>query len=307
MRFLFISLLVFAGFLTACKNENKIQKYSIEELNKREYDSVKKLLFLSKTFMEKEQYEKSKENLTIMVNNYGTYQEVIEARKLLEALNLKILSQEITKSNSIDTIKILIKNVIDPDLVQLSSNRIKDLILNSLDISQIENYVNEDGFKEHQVIAQNRLQELNELRKEEAFKSAVATNTSDVWKKFLSDYPNHSNKKDIEKQIIMLEVNEIFAGDYGEIPLLQLVGDKNYQESSIEIKNDTKYTLTLRYSGKDVIRLSIPPQSSRKVNLKSGEYRVTASVDAADVRNFAGIESLSGSYSSNYYISSSRY
>lgn len=44
------------------------------------------------------------------------------------------------------------------------------------------------------------------------------------------------------------------------------------------------------------------------MRLKSGSYRIVASVDASRVRNFAGKEDLTGgSYSVSYYISTSRY
>ena len=73
-------------------------------------------------------------------------------------------------------------------------------------------------------------------------------------------------------------------------------------------KNDTQYTLTLLYSGTESKRIVISSYDSQGVQLKSGSYRIVASVDARRVRNFAGKEDLTGGiYSVNYYISTSRY
>lgn len=305
MRLQFIStVLCLLLFTYSCKNENDLSNFDTEELLKKEQDSVKKLLSLSRVLIEKGEYNSAKNNLTIIVNNFGTYQEVIEANQLLENLNLKLLVKQINKTKDIDSIKIWIKNIVDPDIKNLAEDKIREIIVTSENVDQLEDYLNSNGFKAHQDLANNRLNQLKEENKEKAYKNAVAANDSKTWKRFLEEYPNHPNRKQIEDKIIVLEVNEIFDGEYGEIPSSQLIGNKNFKESNIEIKNDTRYTLTLRYSGPEIKKVDISPSGSIKLKLKSGEYRVTASVSAAGVRNFAGKENLNGEYTSTYYITS---
>ncbi|MDU8886323.1 hypothetical protein RXV94_09140 [Yeosuana sp. MJ-SS3] len=304
MRLLYISLICLVCFFTSCKNENKLPDFDIEELNKREYDSVKKLLSLSKIFIENKQYENSLVNLDKIINNYGTYEEVIEAQKLKDEVLIILLIKKIEEAKNIQMIVVLVEKVIDPEVLMLASDRVKDMLLNSKSIEEIEEYLNGTKFKEHEGLARRRLNQLKEDNKEEAYKNAVASSSSRIWKKFLEDYPDHPEKSNIETLIIELEVNEIFGGEYGDIPSSQFLGERNNVESSISIENDTRYTLTLRYSGPDIKKINIPPGETQKVNLKSGEYRVTASVNASNVRNFAGTESLYGEYSSAYYISS---
>lgn len=305
MRLRYFSLMVFTVLISfSCKKEKELDRFDTEEMLEKEQDSVRNLLSLSKVLIEKGKYEEAKRNLTIIINNFGTYQEVIDANELLTNLNLKLLVKQISNTKSIDSIEIWIQNVSDPDIRQLADGRIKDIISNSEDISQLEDYLNSEGYNAHQDIANQRLAELKEKNKQQAFQDAMAANDPKTWKKFLEDYPNHPEKSKIEETIILLEVNEIFAGEYGEIPPAQLVGDKNLKESYIEITNDTRYTLTLRYTGPENRKIDISPGGKKTVNLKSGEYRVTASVNAAGVRNFAGSESLYGEYSSAYYISS---
>ncbi len=305
MRLRYFSIIGFSLVLTfSCKKEKELERFDPEEMLEKEKDSVKNLLSLSRALIEKGKYNEAKKNLTIIINNFGTYQEVIEANQLLINLNLELLVKQISNTKSIDSINIWIKNVSDPDIRQLADSRIADILSNSEDLAQLEDYLESDGYKAHQDLANQRVKELKEKNKEQAYQNALAAKDSKNWKKFIEDYPNHPEKEKIEETIILLEVNEIFAGEYGEIPPAQLLGDKNFKESNMEITNDTRYTLTLRYSGPEIKKIDIPPGTKKTVNFKSGEYRVTASVNAAGVRNFAGNESLYGQYSSTYYISS---
>jgi len=72
----------------------------------------------------------------------------------------------------------------------------------------------------------------------------------------------------------------------------------------VTIENDTGYRLTVRYSGPSVKEIVIPRGSSETTSLSSGSYKIAASANGL---HYAGRESLSGSYSSKYYISTSQY
>ncbi len=288
----------------SCKQGNKIERFNTDELLKKEQDSVRELLTLSRVLIEKGRYEEAKDKLIIIINNFGTYQEVVEANSILENLNLKLLIKRINNSQSIDTIKVLVENVSDVDVRVIANKKIEDIISDSNSIKELEDYLNSQGFNAHADLANERLVELKEKNKRNAYLNAQAVNDSKTWKKFLNDYPNHPEKEQITKNIVVLEIEEIFSGEYGEIPPSQLTGTKNYEVSTIQITNDTRYTLTLRYSGPEVRKINISPGSLESVKFKSGVYKVTASVNAAGVRNFAGVENLHGEYSSTYYISS---
>ncbi|WP_370477224.1 hypothetical protein [Tamlana flava] len=305
MRLPFSSLLLIVFLFTfSCKDGKKMQQFNADELLEKEQDSVESLLSLSRILIEKGDYSKAKRNLTIIINNFGTYQEVVEANNLLKNLNLQILVRQINNTKSIDSIKIWIKNVSDPDVRILADDKIEDILASSKDINELEDYLNSEGYKSHADLARNRINELKELNKDKSYANALTINDSKTWKRFIEDYPNHPERDKIMETIIMLEVDEIFSGEHGQIPPSQLIGNENNSQSSIEIENDTRYTLTIRYSGVEVRKIDITPGSTKTVKLKSGEYKVTASVNAAGVRNFAGSESLYGEYSSAYYIGS---
>lgn len=122
------------------------------------------------------------------------------------------------------------------------------------------------------------------------------------YKRFVTRFPNHPERRWMEKRIIDLEVNEIAAGEHGEMPRAQLL---SYGGSvvELEVENQTGYELSVRYSGPDSRKLVIPKGASQTVSLPPGEYKIAASVTAANVRNYYGTDTMrGGQYSSSFYI-----
>lgn len=142
-----------------------------------------------------------------------------------------------------------------------------------------------------------------------AWQTASGNGTLKQYRQYLKLYPNGKYKSQAMKKIIDLEVAEIFKdGKYGQLPSMDRIGYEKSSYTIITVKNNTKFILTLLYSGVESLRVIINPYGTRNVKLKSGSYRIVASVDANGVRNFAGSEDLTGgSYSMSYYISTSRY
>jgi hypothetical protein len=141
-----------------------------------------------------------------------------------------------------------------------------------------------------------------------AWSEARNRNTATAYKKYLDLYPYGANAQRAKKLIIDREVDAIFGSSYGKLPAMEKrsYGYGNY--STIHIYNNTSYTLTIRYSGTDSKQVSILPRQRQTVSLQNGSYRIAASVDAANVKNFAGTETLSGGiYDIQYYITTSIY
>lgn len=137
------------------------------------------------------------------------------------------------------------------------------------------------------------------------YSDASKINSSEGWRKFLTDNPSYPNKEEINEKIIRAEVKEITNDkNTGEMPSAEKIGNSNSPESKVIIENDTSCELTIRYSGPDARRITIAPNSKGTVNLGSGNYTVAAS---ACSYNYSGSEILSGNYSVVYYISSVRY
>ena len=141
-----------------------------------------------------------------------------------------------------------------------------------------------------------------------AWNQATKENTLSAYQKYLNLYPRGSHRVAADKKVIDLQVADVYESDHGELPSMSQTGYGGGSTTSISVQNNTSYTLTLLYSGPDSKRVTILPHQTSFVTLKNGFYRIAASVNASDVRNFAGSQTFNGgSYSSQYYISMSRY
>jgi hypothetical protein len=123
------------------------------------------------------------------------------------------------------------------------------------------------------------------------------------YRAFASRFPQHAEAAWLEKRIIDLEVQAIAAGEFGTIPNPEPVTIGGTM-AQLEVKNDTGYTLTLLYSGRESRRLVVPVGATGTLELAPGDYHVAASVAAANVTNYYGTQSLQGAhYGSSFYIS----
>lgn len=161
--------------------------------------------------------------------------------------------------------------------------------------------------------ARKRIEELDRQEKwgtdELAWNTAQKLGTIDACRTYLEFYPRGKHAKQANKKIIDEEVNRVFAsGDYGSLPATEQTRRVRSSTTTIQITNNTGYTLTLSYSGKESKKLEISAHATQSVTLPSATYRVTASVNSSSVRPFAGEETYcGGEYKATYYISSSPY
>ena len=122
------------------------------------------------------------------------------------------------------------------------------------------------------------------------------------YQRFAARFPSHPQSSWLAKRIIDLEVKEIAAGEYGEMPRAQPLKFGG-TTAKVEVENQTGYELTVRYSGPDSKKLVIPKGMTKTVSLPPGDYKVAASVTASNVRNYYGTDTMrGGQYSSNFYI-----
>lgn len=140
---------------------------------------------------------------------------------------------------------------------------------------------------------------------------ACKINTIKSYKDYTEKYPFGYYVEPADKKIVDLEVDNIFKGDYGQLPPMSKssFGYSSYSSTnSIEIYNNTQYTLIIRYSGVESKKIVLSPKQRTSTTLKNGNYRIAASVNASNVRNYAGTENLTGGdYSSEYYIKTETY
>ncbi len=173
-------------------------------------------------------------------------------------------------------------------------------ISNSRSEAEIRRYLKSYPETSKLAMAEARIQELYN-----DFYWVKEQDTLEHYRRFATRHPTHTQIAAIEKRIIDLEVKEIAAGKYGAMPRAQAL---SYGGTStvVEVENKTGYELTVRYSGPDSKKLVIPVGATRSINLVPGAYQVAASVDAANVTNYYGSDTMQGGrYSSNFFIQSS--
>lgn len=175
----------------------------------------------------------------------------------------------------------------------------------SEEISNTEDYIVKYPKGKYIKNAVSRKSELKKLNMQKAYDDALSSNSSYAWKRFLDEYPDHPNKSSIKEKIIRLEVDEILGDrETGRMPSFDNYSTSYSSNSSVEITNNTGCNLTVRYSGVEAKMIEIPSGGTRTVYLSSGTYKIAASACGA---NYAGTESLHGSYGSTFYISRTRY
>lgn len=298
---LFFSFLLFTIIIQSCKYETN-NRFSLEETQEMERDSILRMLERSKDQIANEDLQGAIATLDSIIKKFGTYDEVEEAYRLRDSVQTKYVLKNILRSQNIDSLFAFIEDYDVKEIKDHARERINEVVNETNNPQILQDFLDSNRLPEFRNTAKQRQQELLAQQEKDLYAAAQQANNAETWKNFIKLYPDHSKKNQINDIIIKLEVDEIFAGKYQEIPSANRTGEANYVSSDISIKNDTQYTLTVRYSGPENRRLIIAPNATEKAKLKSGNYRVTASVNSSRVTNYAGTESLNGGYESSYYI-----
>lgn len=258
----------------ALKNENLLLQAKIDTLTNEVNDlkfGAEALLKKAKLKIKDGEYQAAKELLTTITDKYYNSSEASTARELIIEVIPKIEESAFETARS------------DPGTSLLES--------------YIQQYPNGRFLNMAQQILEERDWEL-----------AIKKNRVADLQSFVTKYPNSAHVTEANELLIKYEVGEVFNGTHNSLPPLQKEYDAlgNNDVSVHKVENLTSYTLTILYSGPEQRRLTIPAKETKRIWLKNGSYRIVASVDAPNVTNCAGEEYLTGSYSTSYFISSSR-
>ncbi|MFV0163094.1 hypothetical protein OBK04_05440 [Empedobacter falsenii] len=270
--------------LSSCVSESEHQRIvdeknalSIENQNlKNELEEIKfgapNLLSDGKKFYQAKDFSQARQKFQTLLQKHPDLPESIEAKNYLANIDEEELWQKAFTSE---------------------------------EISNTEDYIVKYPKGKYIKNAVSRKSELKKLNMQKAYDDALSSNSSYAWKRFLDEYPDHPNKSSIKEKIIRLEVDEILGDrETGRMPSFDNYSTSYSSNSSVEITNNTGCNLTVRYSGVEAKMIEIPSGGTRTVYLSSGTYKIAASACGA---NYAGTESLHGSYGSTFYISRTRY
>ncbi len=279
-----IAYFIFILSFSSCVSESEHQKVITEknlllaekESLKSELEALKfgatNLLSDGKVFFEAKDYLTAKQKFQTLILKHPDLPQSVEAKKYLESIDEEEIWQNATNSDDINTTEI---------------------------------YISKYPSGKYIYLALTRKGELKVLNMQRAYDEALSSNNSLVWKRFLENYPDYPNKGSISEKIIRLEVDEILGNsDTGQMPSFENLSSSFSSNSSVRISNNTGCDLTVRYSGVQAKIIEIPSGGTSTVYLASGTYKIAASACGS---NYAGIESLQGSYGSTFYIRRTRF
>lgn len=271
--FIYLSIIVATSCVSKDKYDEAIKEKEAlyNELQDIKF-GVPNLLSDAKSFVKSNDLVKAKEKIKILIENHPNRPETAEAKQMLN-----YIEEEESWNNAIE----------------------------SRQIMNTEIYIRDYPNGKYRDLASSRLKQLTIENEKIDYENAVSNKSSASWKSFILKYPNRSDIEKIKELIIKYEVEEIM-GDRatGELPTSNQIGYGNSSSSTVSIRNDTECELIVRYSGSSIKQIYISAGETRSVELSSGSYKIAAS---ACGYNYAGIEQISGNYSSKYYITTSRY
>jgi hypothetical protein len=139
-----------------------------------------------------------------------------------------------------------------------------------------------------------------------AWRCARQEDSAAAYVAFLAEHQDSPFADEARARLVDREVADILKGNPGKLPdaeQVEAVPGRIY--SVINISNNTPHELTLRYSGPDSFKAVLAPQEKVSVEVLVGRYKVAASVNAPNVRDYAGEEtSTGGNFEVTYYIES---
>lgn len=158
--------------------------------------------------------------------------------------------------------------------------------------------VQKDKFNDAELTDLERQMAERELGTEEGeWEAACRTNTYEAYQRYSARYPNGAHAAEAARRMIDLNVNNIFQSSHSPFPKLNRdFEDDQAENCTVTIENRTDYPMTVMFSGATSKSITIRPEGRGSVTLKTGTYRIGASVTKAGVRPFAGTQKLFGGH-----------
>lgn len=234
--------------------------------------------------------------------------ESIAKEKLNTLIELKNWNEALSKNNLDEYYNFINKYPLSK-YVEVAKSKIKEIeeikplwdkVVKANTLEKYRKFLQKYPFSTYSDLAKNKILEFEKVDWENAKKK----NTISTYKSFIERHPTSYYREDAESKIVDLEVKKIFESEHGYLP--PSTKTKSYTErrySVMNIYNDTKYDMTLRYSGIESFKIIFKPKEKSAFEILNGNYKVTASVNAINVIDYAGTEEIDGGdYQVTYYI-----
>lgn len=216
----------------------------------------------------------------------------------------------ILQSTDVSYIKSFLDFIEDSHLTALVDQRIAELE----EKAWIETYANSSSeaslLQFQKTLRSEKVKQLVNQRLQKLYSSfdyARKVDTIEAYERFIQLSFDWKEIEEARKRIIDLEVAEIARGQHAALPPqhnnVSQYTHTGYEE--IELKNDTSYPLTARYSGDESEKITIPAFGKVTIKIRSGTYSIAVTTTQSNVIPFYGKEYIdSGKYQVRYYISS---
>ena len=137
-----------------------------------------------------------------------------------------------------------------------------------------------------------------------AWKRASALNNSNSYQRYIALFPHGAHIAEANTRLIDIKVTEALNDAHDELPnLKRVVEDDESPTSTLVIKNNTNYPLTVMFSGADTKSIVIVVDGTAVVNVTNGAYKIAASVPPSNIRPFAGKTEFSGGrYETGFWV-----
>lgn len=173
-----------------------------------------------------------------------------------------------------------------------------NVLRSSRDVNQLRDFISLHPYSSKRAFAETRIKEL-----QNDVSWVKEKNDLETYRQFVRNNPTHPERAWMDRRIIDLEVAKIATGEHSPLPRSERVASGSDRDDVVmNVQNETEYTLTILYSGKDSKRVVISAGASETVRMAAGSYKVAASVDKSGVVPYYGTDELSGQHSSRFFI-----
>lgn len=161
-----------------------------------------------------------------------------------------------------------------------------------------------------------RLDELDKQMKERqwqsedtAWKRACELDTRLSYETYITRYPQGAHVAEANNKVIEKKVDETLANAHDNLPNIKYIEPDEFSPTStLSIKNNTGYPLTVYCSGSDKKSVIIPVDATRDVTVTNGDYKIAASVPPGYIRPFAGQTTFyGGTYEIGFWVVTTYY
>lgn len=136
---------------------------------------------------------------------------------------------------------------------------------------------------------------------------ASELDTRQAYETYISRFPQGAHVAEANCRMIDRKVEETLANAHDQLPNIKCVEPDEFSPTTtLSIKNNTGYPLTVYCSGTDKTSVVIPVNGTRNVTITNGDYKLAASVPPAYIRPFAGVTTFyGGRYEMGFWVVSS--